>query len=293
VNAAIRDLITDLKAAVRIGHSDSIQAALDGFRALPEVASNQPLSDDFLSKALLPLAVVLANPRLSIDIIKPLAQDSSAALRALAAAAYSLRYLQGGGITRDELTRFASDPRSEVPAAIVQAILSQVEKNPDKLNVLIKEWLNTDTPIFQQVGLQLVAGLHPEHCAEVIPLLSHLSAISDPDRNAAHVAALNSLAQKGFSVDILSMLKEWLQANSDSDWIITKTLSSSWAAGEAQAALEILHQLALQKCPHKQIVSALRALIRHGAGEAVQSELARWRKGDDEKLHAIAEKIVE
>ncbi|MCH7664045.1 MAG: hypothetical protein IH859_09295 [Chloroflexi bacterium] len=292
MNSHIRAIITDLKAAVRIGHPESIRAALDGLRALPEVSANQALHDDFISKAILPMGIILSNPRLSIDQIRSWEDDALTAIRAVAAAAYSLRYLEDESISVDDLALWSNEPRAEVRSAFRLGILHSLEQQPERALSLVGYCLASDSPRLQQLGLQIIAGLPQEHCAGVIPVLSTLNSGSDPEMNSDLVNALSALGNKGFAEDIMALLNDWMQAKKGSAWVITRTLSSSWAAGEPQTALRILRKLALQNSAHKQIVSALRALIRHGAKDDVQAELARWRKNGDENLRALAEKAA-
>lgn len=293
MNAAIRDIITDLKAAVRIGHPDSIQAALEGLRALPEVASNQTLSDDFLAKVLLPLGEILSNPRLPMDIIDPLRQDSSTAMRALAAITLSLRYQQGGDLKPELLTRLANDSRSDVRAALVIGLSYPSGGHQEQVTVLAAEWLNSDLIRLQQTALQLIANLSSTKSEDFISWLAPFGLSSNPDTNADLVAALDHLAQNGQAHRVLSLLEDWAQAIQPNSWVISRNLSASWAAAEVDSALNILHQLALKDAPPKQIVNALQALVRHGAGEVVQNEITLWNVDDHENLRAIAQKIIE
>lgn len=293
MNAAVRDITTDLKAAVRIGHPESIQAALDGLRSLPEVSSNQPLADEFLSKALLPLAEVLSDPRLAIDVIDPLLQDSSAAMRALAGVAYSLRYLQGGGIDPEKLKRLANDTRADVRAALVMGLSQLESEQQEKAYALVADWLNSHLTRLKQTALQLIAKLPQSDTEEFLSMLTPFGLSPHPDTNADLVAALNNRAQNGQAQLVLSLLAEWVKVLPPNAWVITRALSGSWAAGEATSALSILRQLALLNTPPKHIVNALQALIRHGGGEVVRAELARWRIADHENLRAIADKILE
>ncbi|MEK6256097.1 MAG: hypothetical protein N2C13_02120, partial [Chloroflexota bacterium] len=74
-------------------------------------------------------------------------------------------------------------------------------------------------------------------------------------------------------------------------WVMSRSLSGSWAAHDPHVALYFLKSLAAKDAPHKQVVSALRALIRHEAADAVQTEMEKWRASNDENLPVIAEKI--
>ncbi|MCH7480976.1 MAG: hypothetical protein IIC79_06255 [Chloroflexi bacterium] len=291
MNSHTRTVLTDLKAAVRIGHPESIQAALDGLRALPEVSSNQTLHEDFVSKAIVPMGIILSTPRLPFAIITSLEGDALAAIRAVAAAAYAVRYVEDESTAVDDLARWSNEPRAEVRAAFRLGILHSVDQRPRRALSLVSFCLASESPRLRQLGLQIIAGLPEEHCAAVIPILSSLNSESDPDINTDLVNAMNALANKGYAMDIISLLNDWIHADKYRSWVVTRTLSSSWAAEEPQAALGILRQLALQNGAHKQIVSALRALIRHGAEEIVQDELTRWREDSDENLRAIADKI--
>ena len=47
----LRTLITDIKAAARIGHAESLWLALDGLLDLPEVAGNPQMSEAFITQA--------------------------------------------------------------------------------------------------------------------------------------------------------------------------------------------------------------------------------------------------
>ena len=88
----IRTLITDIKAAARIGHAESLWVALDGILDFPEVAGNPQMSEAFIKRAILTIGEALAQPRLSANLIRPLGNEPFAALRAITATASPCRF---------------------------------------------------------------------------------------------------------------------------------------------------------------------------------------------------------
>ena len=62
MNSQIREIITDIKGAARIGHAESLWAALEGLLNLPQVSGNPPMAAAFIEKAVLPIGKALASP---------------------------------------------------------------------------------------------------------------------------------------------------------------------------------------------------------------------------------------
>jgi hypothetical protein len=87
MRAEVRSLLADFKAAARIGHPESLGLALDGLRALPEIAANQALPESFLDQVILPVGQVLVSPLLPSASLRPLLDDPLAGVRAVAAVA--------------------------------------------------------------------------------------------------------------------------------------------------------------------------------------------------------------
>ena len=59
MKSEIRSVITDIKAAARIGHVESLEIALEGLFSLPNVAANQAMSEAFIEQAILPIGAIL------------------------------------------------------------------------------------------------------------------------------------------------------------------------------------------------------------------------------------------
>jgi hypothetical protein len=266
----LRTLITDIKAAARIGHAESLWLALDGLLDLPEVAGNPQMSEAFLTQAVLPIGEVLSQPRLSLSVLRPLCNEPTAALRAAAAAAFARRYFDPGDTKEKDLRGLGQDPRKDVRLALTLALAAEPEA--DKLKPLVDTWIKARSPRLKTVAIQLLPNL-PENAFMV---LEDLIIDSDPEVRAAVVDALTALAQEASADKVLKLLERWVNGQENYVWIITKTLSGSWAAGHAEKALAILGKLTTHTGPHKHISSALQALERHGAAEQVEAALSQW-----------------
>ncbi|MBW8012089.1 MAG: hypothetical protein FVQ83_12760 [Chloroflexi bacterium] len=287
MNTKIRELITDLKGAARIGHPETIQTALDGVRALPQVSGNRPMQANFLSQAILPMAQALAHPRLQAAHLRPLAKDPLAGLRALAGAVFGLRYFRQSGITLEDLRHLGNDTRIEVRDALVLGLAEGSQEQRQLLFELVNVWIGADSPRLQQVAIKLLPSLLNTHSSPVLDMLPPLTKSSDPDVRAALVNSLITIAQADLADQILELLSSWANKAQPNIWVIARTLSGSWASKRAEKALNILRTLASHIGPNKQISNALQALERHGAEKAVRSALIKWGQDASSNLQAF------
>ena len=136
----IRTLLADLKAAMRIGNQSSIEVALDGWRNLPQVASNRSLGRGFIAQALIPLGEALAASQINEAYLQQLAGDQLAAIRAAAAIALVRRCQTRGAYSKD-LIRLASEPRPEVRRALALALASGAPNLLPLTRSLVQAWL--------------------------------------------------------------------------------------------------------------------------------------------------------
>jgi hypothetical protein len=123
--------------------------------------------------------------------------------------------------------------------------------------------------------------------------LSDLPPASDPQVRTALVECLVELAQGKLAEEVLALLKGWASESGNTLWVIGKTLSRSWAVAHADGGLEILSQLAAQHGPEKAILKALKAMGRHGADQAIEQAVEKWRQDSNPKLRALAEQVTE
>jgi hypothetical protein len=288
MNSDIRTLITDVKAAARIGHAESLWVALDGLLDLPQVSGNPPMDRAFIEKVILPLGEALSNPRLNISVILPLLDEPQAALRACAAAALAYRLLNQDSYSVKQLAKPGKDTRQDVRLALRLALAQAGEDHPEKLAPLTAAWLDAPSPRLQAVAVALLP-LQPDRA---ITALAGLDNPSDPEVRAALVDTFTKLAQTGQAAQVLKLLADWAKNRENNVWVICKTLSGSWAASSAGEALEILPRLLPKADNPKQIINTLQALSRHGANAEVLDTLNAWQGIGDAPLQELASHVL-
>lgn len=289
----LRTLLTDIKAAARIGHEESLWMALDGLLDFPEVSGNPTMPEAFISSVALPIGEALTHPRIQIAVIRSLAKQPDAVLRAIAGASLVFRVFSSDDSSLGDLTSFSLDNRKDVRLTLQLAIAQAAETNPTLLLNLTRTWLRAKPARQQAVALGLLPTLALSDSQEALGLLADLEFLSDPDWRAALSDSLTRLAEKGNEIPALSQMHTWAKETTSSQWVICKALSRSWAAAHAPAALEILKTLVQSLGPDKQITNTLKALSRHGAEEQVKATLAEWQNGEDQDLREAADKFFE
>jgi len=269
MKAEIRELIADLKAAVQIGHPESLQVALDGYRVLPEVAGNAKINQAFIHQTILPLGEVLAYPRLDMKHIETFLDDPLTGVRSLGAVASGLRFLAGHGVDADDLRRPGMDQRPEVRIALGEALAKYAHENVFLLLVLVSDWLGSGvggapSERLRLSGLTAMRGLISDYSDEVIPLLAVLPAESDRETRSAHIETLISGAEGGYETEVYELLTTWAAEPEPDTWMIAKALSSAWAARSPAESEAILHAIETRVGEDRSIERAKRALARHG-----------------------------
>ena len=268
MRSEIYELIADFKAAVRIGHPESLAVALEGFFVLPEVAGNAVLNESFIHQAILPLGEVLAFPGLKIEQLTTLLVDPSAGARALGGVALGVRYLKRLQVDAAELTRPGSDPRLDVRRALGEALARHAQLDPGRLLSLLETWLDVRTKVVQSArlrytGLVAIRGLMPVYGDQALALLVAQPLESDTDTRRAYVSALIYYAQNGYDGEVYDLLTNWSEKPEPDTWIVTKTLSAAWAAVSPERSESILRSLEKQSAGGQGIERARRALARH------------------------------
>lgn len=292
MSAELHSLITDIKAAARIGHTESLWVALDGVFDLPEVAGNPPMREAFIHRAILPIGEALTHPRVTPPTLRPLVTHDHAAIRAIAAVTLANQYYGNENISTKELAVFGRDPRKDVRLALVFALRQKGKQSPDRLMALIQGWIDHKSPRLMAVALQLLPSLAEENPSKTVELLSAFQPSSDPEVRSSLVDCLVELAQGVLSDEVLSLLEIWAAQAKNHVWVIGKVLSRSWAASHTKRALEILTQLAVQQGPEKILLKTLKAMARHGADEAIDQIVHKWRQDPNPNLQAIAEQMT-
>jgi sugar diacid utilization regulator len=92
---------------------------------------------------------------------------------------------------------------------------------------------------------------------------------------------------------VFVLLSAWAENPDRYYWVITRSLSRSWAASHPNESLAILTHLAEIKGGRKKILNALKALQSHGAKTEVLDTLQQWRTSDQPQLQSAAQKAEE
>jgi hypothetical protein len=270
VKSETRMLLADLKAAAQIGLPQSLDLAVDRLRGFPQVASNHPLSEAFFDQVILPAGAILSSPRLPLAWLRSLLEDPLAGVRAAAAAAVGVRCFEGKDISSQDLLRAGRDPRPEVRRALAESLGQAGKTGLPRLLDFITPWLEDPSVRLRQAALfSLAAAVRRspafalDHEGAILGLLDALHNDPDPDVRSALVAALVASAQAGLSRQLLSRMSRWADEADPAYWVISRSLSASWAAAYAQEALAILQNLEERAGQNSAISSARRALQRH------------------------------
>jgi hypothetical protein len=243
VKAQIREILTDIKAALRIGDPDALYAVLQQIRSLDE--SQLPTA------ALLDLGQPLF--QLPLPELQSLSNDASPVVRSMAAAGLARKAGRSAQMPTDDLDRLAADRSPEVRQILVQA-LEQGDVRPDELSGFAKRWLAGDEPFQVACGLALLPATSPEADQIAALLFAHASS-PDYALRSALVDCLNGLAQTGQADAVLGLLSAWSEQEDPNVWVITRALSASWAQNHSPAAISILQKLS-------ETAGALRAIQR-------------------------------
>ncbi len=288
MRAELRTILTNIKAAARIGHAESLAAALDGLLDLKEVAGNPPLSDAFINRMVLPVGQALTAPRLQLAVIRPLGNAPFAMLRAVCAVALAQHHFDSEKIGANEVAKLGRDPRQDVRLALQLTLASNGLKQPDKLLALVEDWLTDSSPRLQSLAVRLLPTLAVEQPGIALGLLDKQPANSDPELRAALAETVTQLAQSGLTADMFSQMESWSAQPNSYLWVICKALSGSWAAKQPATALDLLERLAAEIGEHKQITNSLQAMMRHGAKTEVETRLQTWQANDNPQLQAAS-----
>jgi len=259
----IREFLGNLKAAVRLGHSDAVGIAFDNLRSFPEVAANDHLSDGHLDQLIRPAGDIVS--RLSADQLLHLVEDPLTTLRAIGAVALAKRFFIRKDVNQSNLQLSGKDPRPEVRTALGETIREVGEAYPEHLLQLLESWLGDPSPKIRATTLIAIPALAPSQGENVISLLEPLKNDEDRHVRLALVNALQAIAQRDLAEPILNLLTDWSTDKHPNVWVITRTLSGSWAASHPHQAAAIIKILYTKVGETKNITNALRALERHGA----------------------------
>ncbi len=114
--------------------------------------------------------------------------------------------------------------------------------------------------------------------------------LQEPEARRALAKAFSKLGQGAFASQALEILSAWAANPEGYDWVITRSLSRSWAADHPHESLAVLTRLAEHGGEQKRILSGLAALQRHGADAEVRAALQAWQDSGSPQLEEAARK---
>lgn len=239
----LRDLIPDLKAAARIGHPHSLQAGLDGLRALPEVKGNSKLQLSFIESVILPAGLALCSRSLALDLLEQILQkDPLAGIRATSAVALGARYAIGENVPESMLREAGLDERAEVRQALTLG-MTRVSSHPARLVGLLQTWLRDQSPRLQESALLALTALQIADPGDFLARICALEPGMNEAVDKALVTALVSLADRGAGEAVIACLEGWANLNAPPLWVITRTMMRGWVSPYSHKAGEILNLL--------------------------------------------------
>ncbi len=256
-------LLTDLRAAARLGHPAALEAALEAIASHPEIASNGALSTRLQTDFLRPAARTLAGSGIPAALLTDLRDAPLAGLRALGAAALALRHLEGHAPPK-ALRPSGRDPRPDVRRALGQTLAEAGAAAPEKILSLGRTWLRRGSPRLRHTALLALRGAVPARGAEIIPLLQELPAQLEAESGEALAALLISLAQNGQAEAVLDFVAERAAAEPPDLWLAGRVLSGKWAAARAGRISALLETLEARHGESRHLSNIRRALRRHG-----------------------------
>ncbi|MBN1231562.1 MAG: hypothetical protein JXA19_06845 [Anaerolineales bacterium] len=239
-----KSILIDIKAALRIGHLESLESAVVQISALPEVQGNQEIGVSFLNKELFPLAEVLVAPKIDPDHLYMLSYDPLAAIRGVALAALTIRYFEVKDIDEKEIISAAHDPRKEV-RELVSMAFQKYGQPPESISI-VKEILSSTSPAAQECGLSLIPALiKTQPPKETFALILSAKLLDTFEVRAGLAENLIQSANEVPAELVLELLQTTLNDSVfrghpiTSPWVVKKVLSAKWA----EPHQELVHQL--------------------------------------------------
>ncbi len=284
MNEDLRQTLTAIKAALRIGHSESLDIALDSFIELPQVAGNPLMSHEFINQAVLPIGRLLSGSPLLKQLQQDMLESQYAAIRAISGAALAYGVFNGKDTDGRGLQKLAGDSREDVRLALQLAMTEAGADKPDQMAALCREWLAQPSPRLQATALSLL----PMVPGQAMGMIESMETPNDPLVRAALSESLAVLAAQDQAEAVLQLLHSWAALGEVHAWVVCKTLAYSWAAESANEALAVIEKLAGQIGPEKQVKNTLEAIARHGAEPQVHEKLLDWRDSRQPQLQAVA-----
>ncbi|MBT3241418.1 MAG: hypothetical protein HON98_11015 [Chloroflexi bacterium] len=292
MKSEIREIITDIKAAVHVGLEETLWLSLDALLDLPEVSGNPKMEESFILQVILPIGETLATSNLTVDQLKAISKNSYAAFRSISAVALTFRYFSTDGELLRDLEGFIQDPRRDVRSSLSISAAKFGTNDQTKYKNLIDQFIQLNSPNSISVAISLLPTVADEYPNMAFAYLAQIPFSNDNELRRVFSEALTSIAQAGQGNGVLDLMNKLENRKEDYLWIITKSLSSSWAIEYPEKTFVILKNLTKKYQSHKLIRNAIKAFIRHGDTEVVDLQLSTWKADSNEHLRMVAEEYI-
>jgi hypothetical protein len=247
---------------VLLGRSEAVDIALDGLLELPGVPSNDPMSEGFIERVVIPVGETLAG--LKSSQLRPLLGHTLAVGRAVGGVALAHRYVKERDTTQKDLRLPGNDNRLDVRLALGRSLIPLTGVDPEAIIKLGMSWIRQSSSRLRYTALVFLPALASKFQAKIFGVLATMG--KDPNKGvqSALVGALNQLAVTGYTGQVLNLLSLWSSESHPNSWVICRTLSASWATNHSAAVKLILLEVKAKTRESSHVAGALKALKRHG-----------------------------
>lgn len=256
-----------LRSAAALGTPDALALAVQGLLEDRTIAANRPLPLGRVEKELLPAGEILARPSVPRVFLEELGKLPYAAFRALAAAAWALRYLRGETRAKAHLEALAKDERDEVRHAVVATLRTHGPRYTARFRALVQEWLTRrppPSPRVQAIALELLPRVvEEEEVTVALDWLEKAPLQTHPVVQKAWVRALSVLGARD-GATVLHRFGRWLLTRPRRAPWMAQALARPWAARHPQQTLNLLQAMYHRWGRRRWITQALQALERAG-----------------------------
>ena len=266
----IQHLVIDLKAAIAIGRLESIQVALNGLRAIPEIASNQRLSTSFVKQNLIPIGEILGGEKVPHTFLNSLLNDPYAAIRAVAAISLAVRFCNNPTANQNLLKQAGLDKRKEVRTSLSLELLEKSHAYRNNFLLLCQDWLTSPSSKLNEIALTVLPNLTKQNIKTIKPLLFKLAKNPDSNIKESLANALIRIANQSQARLVLDVLDELVTITPPDLWLISRILSSPWVAKYADRAQRIVKRLESQIGRTREVMKLQKTLQDYLRGTQVE-----------------------
>ncbi len=239
----MKEIKTDLRAAVVLGHPEAVEAVLETLSQVPQFAGNHQMEEHFVIDQLVPLGEMVAKSSFPLDELSEMLDSSTTVYRVIAAVGLIFRWKSQEKVRKELLKQAGDDPRAEVRAAVVHILKSISADQTELVMDLIDSWLDTTSNRLKLTSVQVFPAFYSFNSEEILDTIYEYTLLEDYEINRALVDSLNEIAQNSHGKEIMDRLEIWSHKRDPNQWVICKILSNTWVVEYTDQAAAVLHNL--------------------------------------------------